>query len=126
MNINQAEEVLKKISFNFASYPSISELDAFIDNYIQTNKPVKQVAEVPMWMSTQAVGTPAAIEAMFKWIQNGQTAHKGWSMGLKLLRISEDELFNWYAFWLRGDVHPDLLDRKKQFASKNILRRTTS
>jgi len=118
----EAEAILKKLPFQFAAYPSILELTDFIESYKKTIKPVNENKDLPQWISS-VPGTPPAIEAMFKWIQDGKTNHIGWSAGLRLLRVTEEELFNWYAAYLEKRLHPELERRKDSFESRNVLRK---
>lgn len=58
------------------------------------------------WVSKQAPGTPASIEALCVMIRDGKSGQKGWKFGLEYVGLTEDQIWSVYEHWVDGKVHP--------------------
>jgi len=63
------------------------------------------------WQSEQAPGTPAYIEALFLMLDRGEQDTGPFRTGLRMTKVTGDQIFRWYESWTHGQVHPELARR---------------
>lgn len=66
------------------------------------------------WVSKQAPGTPAILEALFFMIAKDLTESTPYKSARRWIDATDKELTEWYTFWLTGEVHPDVLAATEQ------------
>ena len=111
MKLFQAEKLLESIPKTYEVFPSLAQLEINIPDF--TKKSSLDYHVESLWVSKQAPGTPASIEALFILIRRGHTDNAAFRMGLQRTSISEENLWLWYQAWIEGRIHPDLQLRRE-------------
>ena len=115
LKLFEAERLLISIPKTYDTFPSLSQIEENIVSF-RTKAVLSSYVE-SLWVSKQAPGTPASIEALFILIRRGHTDNAAFRMGLQRTSISEENLWLWYQAWTEGKIHPDL-----QLRRENLLK----
>lgn len=86
---------------------------------------LKQLTEVQgdmPWRSSVAPGIPASVEALCLLIKSGRSNSGGFRWGLKYANLTDKEMWSVYETWLKGQVHPFALRKKKSLIEAVVTR----
>lgn len=107
-DLSQVKQVCDRIPLKFDLFPSmreISEVIADIKRYGTPNPYKKEIR----WVSSRAPGTPACIEALFDWYEQGNPKPKAFEFGLRYCKLNDKEFFDAYELFVQGKVHEKIV-----------------
>ena len=104
-SVHSANEVLKDIHFKFDNFPTLKEVLGVIE---EKRSNITRAPEPPQeeWVSRQAPGTPAEIEALCLMYKNDKHDTGAFQYGLTYCGLSPSDMFEVYEAWLERRVHP--------------------
>lgn len=103
-DVESAKKVCERIPLKSDNFPSIREINETI-HWVLLEKPRAKVKKEDDWVSTQAPGTPACLEALFLMIKHGETECGAFLYGKKYVGLNDKDLFDAYELWDAGKVY---------------------
>ncbi len=110
LRISEIEEILKELHIRHMKFPAPPTLNTDIKAYIAR---VRYKPSTEVWVSKQAAGTPASVEALFNFIKQGKTSGVAFDSARRSLKhLTDDEVWQCYESWVQGKVN-SLLTKKE-------------
>ena len=129
LRIAEIHEYLKELHLKHHSFPDMRTMEFEVRELVKKQranlKPMLSSAlppsREPAWVSTQAAGTPANVEALFNRIKKGKTDGTGFRLARNskhTKHLTDEQLWECYEAWCQGKLHPLL---KKEDQEKDIF-----
>jgi hypothetical protein len=121
--------LIHAIPLEFSSFPSIEEGSKLLKKIRYNSERQKQIKLNPKPIiepRAKVQGTPARWEAVFIWIDKGETETPWFKRAVKGLGVSDEDLWACYETWKGGGLNPLVNEWSKKYEQIGINSKTFS